>query len=73
MAGNLMMDGSEVDHGPRNVLRRMVGRAGDQGMRFRTGVECEFHLINADGSDIHDSRDIMDKPCYDQQALMRPL
>ena len=71
MAGNLMMAGSEVDHGPRNVLRRMIARAGGEGMRFRTGVECEFHLINADGSDIHDSRDIMAKPCYDQQALMR--
>ena len=38
---------------------------------MKTGVECEFHLINDDGTDIADSRDTQSKPCYDQLALMR--
>ncbi len=71
MAGNLVMSGEEVGQGPRNVLRRVLSRAQEKGYRFKTGVECEYHLINADGTDISDPRDIMSKPCYDQQALMR--
>ena len=38
---------------------------------MKTGVECEFFLINAAGSDIADGDDTQVKPCYDQQALMR--
>ena len=71
VAGNLMMDGAEVDQAPRNVLRRVIAQAADKGIRMKAGVEPEFHLINADGSDISDDRDIQEKPCYDQSALMR--
>ncbi|MBT6512178.1 MAG: type III glutamate--ammonia ligase, partial [Rhodospirillaceae bacterium] len=71
LAGNLMMSNKEVDHGPRNALRRMTALAESKGYYMKTGVECEYHLINADGTDISDARDTMDKPCYDQQALMR--
>jgi len=71
LAGNLMMNGKLVGHGPRNVLIRMIDAAAKQGYRLKTGVECEYHLINADGSDISDPNDTMAKPCYDQQALMR--
>ncbi len=71
LAGNLMMSKKEVDHGPRNVLRRMMALAAKKGYYLKTGVECEYHLINADGSDISDPQDTMAKPCYDQQALMR--
>jgi len=68
---NLMMSGKEVGQGPRNVLRRMMAKAAKQGFYMKTGVECEYHLINPDGSDISDARDTAAKPCYDQQALMR--
>ncbi len=71
MAANLVMDGAEVDHAPRNALRRMVGLAAGRGYRLKTGVECEYHLLSEDGADISDPRDTMAKPCYDQQALMR--
>ena len=71
LAANLKMDGMLVDHGPRNVLMRMIEVAAKHGYRLKTGVECEYHLINADGSDISDPNDTMAKPCYDQQALMR--
>ena len=38
---------------------------------MKTGVECEFFLISADGQSIADAADCQAKPCYDQQALMR--
>ena len=71
VAGNLVMDGKEVDQAPRNVLRRVIDQAAAKGFKMKAGVEPEFHLINPDGSDISDSRDIQEKPCYDQDALMR--
>ena len=71
LAANIQMDGQSVDHGPRNVLQRQIDAAAKKGYRLKTGVECEYHLISADGSDISDPADTMAKPCYDQQALMR--
>ncbi len=71
MAADLAMAGAEVGHAPRNVLRRTVAAAAARGWRLKTGVECEYHLIDADGQAISDPRDTMAKPCYDQQALMR--
>ena len=38
---------------------------------MKTGVECEYFLVSADGSSISDVNDIQEKPCYDQSALMR--
>jgi len=60
-----------VAQAPRNVLKRLVDKAARQGKRMKTGVEPEFHLILPDGSAISDDRDIQEKPCYDQSALMR--
>ena len=38
---------------------------------MKTGVECEYFLVNVDGTTISDQHDTRDKPCYDQSALMR--
>ncbi len=38
---------------------------------MKTGVECEFFLITPDGKALADAADTQEKPCYDQQALMR--
>ena len=38
---------------------------------MKTGVECEYFLINPEGTAVSDPNDIQSKPCYDQQALMR--
>jgi glutamine synthetase len=38
---------------------------------MKTGVECEFHLINKEGTALADEMDTHAKPCYDQQAVMR--
>lgn len=71
VAGDLWMNGTEVESAPRTVLRRQIERAEAKGYRMKTGVECEYFLITPDGSDISDPADRQAKPCYDQQALMR--
>ncbi len=71
VAGDLWMDGKEVEASPRVALKRQLARAQKKGYRMKTGVECEYFLINADGSSISDLHDTQPKPCYDQQALMR--
>ena len=71
LAGDLWMDGKEVEQCPRVVLKRQVAAARRKGYRIKTGVECEYFLINADGSAIADQRDTQGKPCYDQAALTR--
>jgi len=71
LAADLWMDGKEVEASPRVALKRQIAKAAKKGMRMKTGVECEYFLINADGSAISDDRDTQSKPCYDQSALMR--
>ncbi len=71
LAADLWMDGAEVEASPRTALKRQIAVAADQGYRMKTGVECEYFLVNPDGSDIADARDTQAKPCYDQSALMR--
>ena len=72
VAGDPWMDGAPVAQAPRVVLQELNKRAADQHkVKMMSGVEPEFHLINADGSNISDERDIQEKPCYDQSALLR--
>ena len=71
LAADPYMDGKLVEQAPRNVLKRAIARAADKGFDLKTGVECEFFLIGADGQGISDAADCQAKPCYDQQALMR--
>ncbi len=69
--GDLYMEGEKIAQAPRNVLQAQIAKAAEQGLLMKAGVEPEFHLINADGSNISDERDTQEKPCYDQSALMR--
>ena len=71
LAGDLHMDGRVVEASPRVALKRQVDKAANKGYRLKTGVECEYFIINTDGTDISDPGDIQQKPCYDQSALMR--
>jgi glutamine synthetase len=71
VAANATMEGKLVDQAPRNVLKRLVDEAAKEGLRVKTGVEPEFFLLTADGSQISDPCDNAVKPCYDQQAVMR--
>ena len=71
LAADLYMDGEEIEQGPRNTLKRLIAEAAKSGWHMKHGVECEYHIVNPDGSDIADERDTQEKPCYDVSALMR--
>lgn len=71
VAADCVMEGQPVEQAPRNVLKKLIAEAKAMGKRVKTGVEAEFFLITADGSKISDEYDTAEKPCYDQQAVMR--
>ncbi len=63
--------GGAIAQTPRLTLKRVLTQAEDYGYRVKTGVECEYFLLNSAGDGISDLGDRATKPCYDQQALMR--
>jgi len=65
------IEGQTVAQLPRTVLARQIAAAAGAGLRIKTGVEAEFFLMSRDGLEISDAYDTAEKPCYDQQALMR--
>ncbi len=71
LAADLRMDDQQVEASPRVALKRQIEKAAKQGYRMKSGVECEYFLVTPDGTAIADERDIQEKPCYDQSALMR--
>jgi len=71
LAGDLVMDGKPVEASPRVALKTQIAKAAKQGYRMKTGVECEYFLVSADGMSLSDPCDTQEKPCYDQSALMR--
>jgi glutamine synthetase type III len=71
VAARATMEGKMVDQAPRNVLERLIGEAEKEGLRVKTGVEPEFFILTPDGEQISDPFDNAEKPCYDQQAVMR--
>jgi glutamine synthetase type III len=70
LAADPWMNGRPVAQAPRVVLKNAIAAHADRGT-MKTGVECEFFLINADGTAISDAHDRQSKPCYDQSALLR--
>ena len=75
---NLVHEDTELAHGPRNVLRSVQSKMADAGFTLKTGVECEFFLIDAaalpkgaTSAVLSDAYDTQSKPCYDAHALMR--
>ena len=71
LAGDLWMDGKPVQSSPRVMLKNQIDQLKKKNMFLKSGVECEYFLISADGEKIADEKDIAFKPCYDQSALMR--
>jgi len=71
LASDLWMNGKPVEASPRVILKKQIARLNKNNMVLKSGVECEYFLINPEGTSIADSRDIQPKPCYDQSALMR--
>lgn len=65
------VDGKPIVQTPRLVLKSVLSQAEERGYRVRTGVECEYFLLSAEGHQLSDPRDRASKPCYDQESLMR--
>jgi len=69
---NLEMSGKPLAQAPRNALQATLKRLkDDHALTCKTGVELEFHLIDASSVSIADAHDKAVKPCYDTSALMR--
>jgi glutamine synthetase type III len=71
LAADLWMNGKPVEASPRVVLKRQIAAAAEKNYRVKTGVECEYFLLDASGKAVSDEFDTQEKPCYDQSALMR--
>ena len=71
LASDLRMNNKPVDAPPRIMLKKQIERLRKKNLVMKSGVECEYFLINNEGTGIADKRDIQSKPCYDQSALMR--
>ena len=71
LPANPIMEGQTVAQAPRNVLLALLDAAAAAGLRIKTGSEAEYFLLLPDGTEISDPADTAEKPCYDQQALMR--
>ncbi len=71
LAADPVMEGKPVEHAPRNLLKAQIAKAAEMGLQMKSGVEAEFFLLSPDGESLSDAADTQEKPCYDQQALMR--
>ena len=71
VAADLYMNGKPVEASPRIALKNQIEKAKKLGMHMKSGVECEYFLVNSDGTALFDEKDTQEKPCYDSAALMR--
>lgn len=75
LACDLILDGKELEQGPRNVLRKLQAQLAESGVKLKCGVECEFFLLDGAAPPgkpaLGDRRDSAAKPCYEVGALMR--
>ncbi len=71
LPSDIYLDGKIVEHGPRTVLKKVLADAESKGYKVKSGVECEYFILNPEGTAVSDPADLQPKPCYDQQALMR--
>ena len=71
LASDLVMNDKFMDQCPRVILKNQINNLDKLNLKMMTGVECEFFILNEDGSEVADTRDDALKPCYDVAALMR--
>ncbi len=71
LASDLYIAGMPLEASPRVALKRQIQRARAKDLRLKSGIECEFFIINSDGHAIADPADSSVKPCYEQLTLMR--
>ena len=51
------------------MLTNLIEDASSAGLRVKTGVEAEFFLLNADGTEISDEHDTAAKPSTTSRQL----
>ncbi len=71
LASDLVMNDEFMDQCPRVILKNQINNLDKLNLKMMTGVECEFFILNEDGTEVADNRDDALKPCYDVAALMR--
>ncbi|WP_204137008.1 type III glutamate--ammonia ligase [Halomicronema sp. CCY15110] len=73
VASDVYFDGEPFAAAPRMILNRALDRCTQMGYSYKAGVEAEFFLLKETdgGYAIADSKDIAERPCYDQLNLMR--
>ena len=71
LASDLIMNNEFMDQCPRVILKNQINNLDNLNLQMMTGVECEFFILNEDGTEVADNRDDALKPCYDVTALMR--
>ena len=71
LASDLVMNNKLMDQCPRVILKNQINNLDNLNLQMMTGVECEFFILNEDGTEVADNRDDALKPCYDVAALMR--
>ena len=71
LASDLYMNNKPVEASPRVMLKKQIEKLKKKNLVMKSGVECEYFLINKEGTEIADKRDVQSKPCYDQSSLMR--
>ncbi len=71
LASDLVINNKLMDQCPRVILKNQIENLDKLDLTMKTGVECEFFILNEDGSEVADTRDDALKPCYDVAALMR--
>ena len=70
LAADLWMGGKAVEASPRVALKRQLEKAQKKGYRMKTGVECEYFLIQPDGSAIADGADLIIGPLEKEYVTM---
>ena len=71
LASDLVMNNELIGQCPRVILKNQINSLEALDMKMMTGVECEFFILNEEGTQVADNRDDALKPCYDVAALMR--
>ena len=71
LASDLVMNNELMGQCPRVILKNQINSLEALDMKMMTGVECEFFILNEEGTKVADNRDDALKPCYDVAALMR--
>ena len=74
LACDLVHEGEELSHGPRNVLRAVRRRLADEcGLTLKSGVECEFFLLENNAAPTSSSTSSSSSPSAAAVALSDPL